>query len=172
MKEEAYLHERLKSLLDYFPEVELPVTLTSKSRDAFEANNEPLPQILTAIFINHWEQVEMDEFTEYIPGFHFVFGKYIGIVYWKAALLNYVYVLVVLDQKGILTDRLELAETRVQGTYLKQGAAVISDKGEITMVEGQVSIDYKKGDPANTIAEKWQINEDGQIREVSLEQKT
>ena len=143
--------EDLQLLLRYFPEVPLPVTVTDSSRDAFE---------------QQWEGEVPDEFTEYLPGFHFRTKKQFGMVYWKAALLQYTYVLVLLDPDGVFLDRLVLAETDATSGTIRQGAAMISEDFEIFMVESALDATDIIGDPTQTITERWIITDEGRFRET------
>ncbi|MBP6184859.1 MAG: hypothetical protein KA479_07935 [Saprospiraceae bacterium] len=158
--------EDLQLLLRYFPEVPLPVTVTDSSRDAFEQTNKPLPEMLSALFIEQWEGEVPDEFTEYLPGFHFRTKKQYGMVYWKAALLHYTYVLVLLDPDGVFLDRLVLAETDATSGTIRQGAAMISEDFEIFMVESALDATDIIGDPTQTITERWIITDEGRFRET------
>lgn len=166
MSEPGTNPEDLKLLLRYFPEVPLPVTVTFSSREAFEQNNKLLPEMLSALYVERWEGEIPDEFTEYLPGFHFRTKKQYGIVYWKAALLHYAYVLVLLDPEGTFLDRLVLAETDAEGGIVRQGAAMISEDYEIYLVESALDADAVFGDPTQTITERWKITDEGRFREV------
>lgn len=151
-------------LLTYFPEVELPVTITVGSRKAFEERNRPLPLILTATYFDYWEEEPADMYTEYIPGFSFSAGQHKALVYWKAGLLQYTYVLVILDKDGMLKDRLVLVETDASEGHLRQGAAMITADREIWTVESTTSIGPEGEVPDQALAEKWSINDDGRLQ--------
>jgi hypothetical protein len=164
--------ERLQLLLTFFPEVDLPVTITVSSRKAFEERNRPLPQLIQATFLDLWEGEAADMYTEYIPGFHFANGRYRVLVYWKAALLHYAYILVVLDQDGLLTDRLVLVETDATDGHLRQGAAMITADREIWTVESTAGFISEGVVPDHAIAEKWTITEEGRIQAIHQSAKS
>lgn len=158
----------LRLLLEYFPEVELPVSLSFNSREAFAANSKPLPELLAAISFDLWEEAEPDEFTEYQPGFRFRHGEHHALVYWKASLLQYAYVLVILDRKGLLLDRLVLAETDATTGTVRQGAALITAEAEIFTVESELGPEEALGDPSQTMTERWVITDEGRFRQPDL----
>ena len=167
MQEKGFEEKDLALLLQYFPEVTLPVTITGVSVDAFMRENKPLPQLLSAVTIELWEEEPADDVTEYQPGFSFKLGPFRGFLYWKAALLHYAYVLVLVDKKGQLLDRLELAETSSESGFIRQGAAFISEEGHIYAVESALGEQATLGDPSQTITERWMITPQGAIREMS-----
>jgi len=158
--------EDLQLLLRYFPEVPLPVTVTYSSREAFEQTNKPLPEMLSALFIELWEGEIPDAYTEYQPGFHFRTKKHYGFVYWKATLLHYGYILVLLEPDGVFVDRLILAETDATSGTIRQGAAMITNDNEIFMVESAQDAASVFGDPTQTITERWKITDEGRFLET------
>lgn len=165
MQKDETQADALAHLLRYFPEVSLPVTITSASQKAFFRENKPLPALLTALFIDEWEGGPADEFTEYLPGFHFRLGALTGLVYWKAALMSYTYVLVLLDKQGQWTDRMVLAEWEVAPEGVRQGVALIQEDGSILMAESALEREDDLGDPTQTITERWQVTSEGRFTE-------
>jgi len=158
----------LNLLLEYFPEVELPVSLSFGSREAFADRNRPLPELLAAISFDLWEEADPDEFTEYQPGFRFRHGKHHALVYWKAALLQYAYVVVILDRQGLLLDKLVLAETDATSGTVRQGAALITAEAEIFTAESEMGSEDALGDPSQTMTERWVITDEGRFRQPDL----
>ena len=67
-------------------------------------------------FINVFEDNDMDDLTEYVPcfkipktdGFH-------AVIYWKAELMNYQFVLITYDKAGNFIDSRTLAGTTSNG---------------------------------------------------------
>ena len=101
--------------LEKFPEIELPITFTDESAIEFSKNNNPLSVQMIHQFIDDQE----DEFTEYIacmciPKTH----DFHAIIYWKAALMNYQYILATYDKKGKLIDQSVIAGTYSDGKSL------------------------------------------------------
>lgn len=131
----------LKEFLAAFPKIELPVTLTMDLVHVFSQNNDPLPESLVEGFLLPLGE-EYDVFTEFIPcfalpdteGFH-------ALVYWKAALMRYTYVLLTLDKNGALIDRAELAGTFSDQNTLIQSVATIEEDWDIVVMSGQATID-------------------------------
>lgn len=126
------------SLLGYFPEITLPVTLTDESVDIINASNDPLPASLTAEFIQVWEGgEEADEFTEYMPCFRFKPHKDItAMVYWKAGLMRYEFIMVTLSDKNVLLTRKPICGTIVEGDIIKKSVARIDEEGIIHIAAG------------------------------------
>jgi hypothetical protein len=126
-----------ETLLSYFPEVEPPVTLTDESIDHISANNDPLPSILVSKFIFDWEGEEGDEFTEFIPCLKFPPKEKIhSLIYWKASLMKYEYILVTTTHKGDLLARKSICGTLVDGDLIKKSVARIDEEGIIHIVAG------------------------------------
>ena len=81
---------------DRFPPSELPVSLTLDSHKTFEQLNDLIPPDLVAHFIMQEDELPEDEFTEYLPCFRLpeaTTREYISLVYWKAALMRYDFIL-------------------------------------------------------------------------------
>lgn len=154
------------SILAYFPEIELPVTLTDRDFHSFSANNDPLPGAVVEHFFIPMEDEEVeDAFTEYVPCFSLpgteAFG-FSAIVYWKASLLNYTYFLATFSKEGALIDRKELAGTFSREGLLKQSVATIESDWMIYVVEG-----VQEGDqsfvPESSKAFQLELLVDGRI---------
>lgn len=158
--------EDFRLFLSYFPEVTLPVTLTFDSRRAFGADMPPLPELLAAPFFFRWEEEVPDPWTEFLPGFQVRMGKFQALVYWKAALLHYAYVMVIVDAQGGLIDRMLLAETIAGQDEIRQGAALIREDGMILMAESAQDIHDPLGDPRQTITERWRLDPEGRFVEA------
>ena len=79
-----------------------------------------------------------DENTEFIACFRLDGLKDIhAIVYWKASLLNYNYVLVTFDKAGNLLDKRVIAGTFYDGERLTQSVANIDEDWLISIASGQ-----------------------------------
>ncbi len=131
------LKATFKDFLKKFPEVTLPITLTEESHHEFSRTNDPLTADMVARFISPLETEETDEFTEYIPCFSIpnTFDFY-AIVYWKAGLMNYEYIMVTFDKKEVSINKKIIAGTKVEGDQLQRTVATIEDDWIIYCVRG------------------------------------
>lgn len=147
--------------LEKFPEIELPVTFTDESAIEFSKKNEPLPPQMIQQFI---ESGDTDEFTEYIacmriPNTH----DFYAIIYWKAALMNYQYVLATYDKKGKLIDKSVIAGTYSDGKSLTKSVATIEDDWLIYIVSGQAAADAPTYDASTSNAFNLELLATGEI---------
>jgi hypothetical protein len=128
---------KFEHFLRKFPEVKLPVTLRDDSHHDFSNENEPLSDEMVEDYIARYEAVEPDEFTEYVACFSLNVLKDISIiVYWKAGLLTYDYVMATYDKTGKMIDKRAIAGTKVLGNSVKRTIATISENLTIFMAEG------------------------------------
>ena len=149
--------------LDKFPEIELPVTLGEDTHHYFSRNNEPLPDQMIQEFIFPLEE-DLDELTEFVPCFKILGTKnFHAIVYWRAGLMNYQYVLVTFTEKGLLIDKRVIAGTFSDGQVLTQSVATIDEDWIISIASGQsegISTDYNA---ASSTAYQLELLPDGKI---------
>ena len=146
--------------LEKFPEIELPITLSDDSAIEFSKSNDPLPAQMIQQFID----VEEDEFTEYIacvriPKTH----DFHAVIYWKAALMNYQYVLATYDKKGKLLDKAVIAGTYSDGNMLTKSVATIEEDWIIYIVSGQAAADTSFYDPSTSNAFNLELLATGEI---------
>jgi hypothetical protein len=130
-----------KHFLRFFPEVELPILLSEDLHHTFITENEPLPITLVEEFIhpNHPEFAH-DDMTEFVACFRLPNTvDFIALVYWKAALLEYEYVLVTYDMKGNRIDRQIIGGTKAQGGIVTQRVASIQENYEILIAIGEAT---------------------------------
>lgn len=153
----------LTDLLRFFPEVELPITLSEDMAHSFSSTNKPLPQAILYEFMTVWEG-ELDEFTEYVPCLKISVDSdtYHALVYWKAALLSYEFILVTIDTKGNLIDRRPIASTLSDTNTIKQSVAHIDEDLIISIMAG-VNIADEQYDPAHSQPFTMEIMTDGKI---------
>ncbi len=124
--------------LEKFPEIELPITLTEESARAFSQTNDPLSAHLIQEFILPLELDEVDELTEYVACVRIPETQgFFAVIYWKAALLNYQYVLATFSKTGDLIDRKVIAGTYSDGEVLVQSVATIEEDWIIYVVSGK-----------------------------------
>lgn len=152
----------IHQLLDYFPTVELPVSLTDDDVAIFSRNNDPLPSEVIGKVFSQWEKIE-DEFVEFVPCFkvddreHFY-----AIIYWKGGLLAYEYILTTFDKQGNLVARKVIASTHAEGDIVRKSVARIDEELIITIMAGE-SVSEQDYDPANSQAFAMEVMPTGEI---------
>jgi hypothetical protein len=149
--------------LDKFPEIEPPVTLGEETHHHFSRNNQPLSDQMIREFIFPLEE-DLDELTEFVPCFKILGTKnFYAVVYWRAGLMNYQYVLVTFTEKGLLIDKRVIAGTFSDGQVLTQSVANIDEDWIISIASGQsegASTDYNATD---STAYQLELLPDGKI---------
>jgi hypothetical protein len=127
-----------EEFLEQFPILPLPITLSEETARAFSKENDVLPSLVVEQYMVPLEGEEIDEWTEFVPCFRFPDTKdFHAIVYWKAGLLQYYFVLATFSNKGELINRRILAGTFVRGNLVTQSVATIDQDWIITIVTGQ-----------------------------------
>ena len=153
--------------LEMFPLVNLPVTLGEETHRAFSRENEPLQAALIEQWIVPLEGA-LDEFSEVIAGFRIPeTHDFHAVVYWKAALLTYQYILVTFEKNGTVIDRRVIAGMHSDQRAITQSVATIEEDWMIYVVTGQVNTgndqDYN---PESSKAFEMELLSDGKIVEV------
>lgn len=130
--------KELKTLLSYFPDVELPITLTDDSLTHINAANDILPEALLIEVFSKYEENIDSEFLEIMPCFKLkmVDEKISAIVYWRGDLLRYEYILLTLHQDGSVIDKKVLCGTVIEGDIVKKSVANIDPDFGIHIVAG------------------------------------
>ena len=157
---------KFKDFLERFPELQLPLTLRDDSHHDFE-QNKPLSDEMIASYITRYEIGQVDDFTEYVACFSFpkvAKQPYQVVVYWKAALMQYDYVLATYSLDGNMIDKKAIAGTKVVGNAVKHTLATIDEKNTIFIAEGEVTegVDY---DPNSTKTKRFEVLENGRIEQ-------
>jgi hypothetical protein len=150
-----------------FPPVPMPVTLGEDTHHTFGTENDPLSDELIAQFIHPTESVAAeDDFTEYVPCFSIEnTDQFIGLVWWKAELLNYEYVLATFNDKGNLIGRSVIAGTTIKDGVVTRSVAVINEEWEITVGEGTSPDGNQIFDPTTSRTRHLEILINGHIVE-------
>lgn len=128
-----------ESFLSYFPEIVPPITLTEDSIDHINASNDPLPFYLVKTFIESWELVDESEveFIEYVPCLKLPkLNNFHSLIYWKAGLMKYDFILANIDEKGQLIQRKTICGTIVENELIKKSVANIDEDYIIHIVAG------------------------------------
>jgi hypothetical protein len=150
--------------LGRFPEIELPVTLRDDSNHDFEANP-PLQDEMIDQYITRYEAVEMDDFTEYMACFQLPKSeKFQALVYWKAGLMNYDFVIATYSKDGNMIDKKAIAGIKVVGQDITRSIATINDDLAINIAEG-MEINGGDFNADTTKARRYQIVDNGLIEQ-------
>jgi hypothetical protein len=157
---------KFENFLQRFPEVEAPVTLSDDTHFDFE-QNDPLQAAMIKDFIARYEPTEADDFTEYMAGFRLPQldkREYTAIVYWKAGLMQYDYVLATYNKTGDMLDKKSIAGTQVVGNTVIHTLATIDEKHAIIAAEGS-AFEGEEYEASRTKAKRFQILENGLIEQ-------
>jgi hypothetical protein len=158
------MEPKFEDFLQYFPEVKLPVTLTEGSYQEFSAVLPPLPVAMIEQFLMSAEE-EDDGMTEYIPCFRLPdVAGYKALVYWKAGLLNYEYIVQTYtnDGRGIIDNHV-VAGTFVNGTEITQAVARIDPDRMIYTATGLLEEENDFAEASNNTISIVEIFENGSI---------
>lgn len=149
-----------------FPPVSMPVTLGEDTHHTFSTENEPLPVDMVEQFIlpTNDPGTPDDEFTEYVPCFSIDDTEsFVALVWWRAGLLNYEYVLATFSAKGELIGRRIVAFTRVNGEKVSRAVATIDEDWVVFIAEGESSGSDDFFDPTSSKTYDVEIMADGEI---------
>ncbi len=153
------------SFLKKFPKIDLPITLSIDTHFIFSKNNKQLHPLEVDQFISLVEGPIADEFTEVIPCFSLKDTKdFHAIVYWKAALLDYQYVLATFTKKGVPIARKVIAGTFSDGVNIAQSVATIDSDWTINIVTGAAGL-KEEYDATKSTAIEVDLLADGHIME-------
>ncbi len=129
--------KRFRALLACFPAVELPIELTSDTHHIFSRENKPISQELIRQFLIEDAKRDFGEFEEYVACFRLPGQEeYVGIVYWKADLMEYKYILKTFDRKGDMIAAQIIAGMKSNGDTLLNRVASFDEEGLIHIAEG------------------------------------
>ena len=149
--------------LHYFPEIELPVSLTDELFDEIRRVNDDLPGPLVFEFIPGAKE-ETDEFTEYFPCFRIPeTGDFIAVVYWKASLMQYEFHLVTYTPKGELIAGKVIAQTLTNGQTIIRSVATIDEDHIIKVVSGEMEVKKMEYDAQDSKAHTMELLSTGDI---------
>ncbi len=128
--------ESIEDFVSYFPEIELPIQLSEELIPIFSEKNKALSQDAIERYLLQWEQ-EVTEFTEFVPCFSLPGTEgFSALVYWRAELLNYQFILITIDKKGDLIERKAIASTLIDQELVKKSMALINEDLIIQIVAG------------------------------------
>jgi hypothetical protein len=156
------MHVDFDHFLEKFPLIELPVTVSEDTHLEIGEANEPLPSLMIEQYLADDGD---DEFTEYIACFRLPKQKeFEAVVFWKAGLLVYEYILATYSRNGDPLAAEVIAGTTVQGELLIQTVATIDQELAIYMATGAASVKSGEAlDASNSKMKHLEILENGQI---------
>lgn len=144
-----------EDFLSFFPEIELPITLTQESSLEFSKHNRPLPGAIIQEFILPYE-TEKDELTEFLPCFKIPeTNNFHAVVYWKAGLLTYEYKLITFDKNGKLIDGKVIAGTISNGESIIRTVSTIDPEWIIHSIVGEQKV--KQSNKINTESKSFTL---------------
>ena len=142
--------------------VELPVSLNEEDHHTFSVENKPLPENLIQQFIRPYEKEDMDEFTEYVPCFRLPKTKeYVGIVFWRAKLMDYHYMLHTYKKNGEFIQAIHIAGIRSDGDTMARLFCTIKDLNTIQLVAGSADIGQKDYEAQESKAFLIELDDNG-----------
>lgn len=156
--------------LSYFPQVELPVSITLDSHRTFDQVNDLLPFDLATQFIIQEDELAEEEFTEFLPCFklpEFTNREFISLVYWKGALLRHDFILATYTKTGIPISRQVIAGTSSDGKNLYQKVAAINTDGDVDVILSHQIVDQRTFDASNTKEIYYELLPNGYINELN-----
>lgn len=126
--------------LEKFPEITLPITLTEESATAFSKTNDPFPPQIVQEYLIPIETEDIDDLTEFVPCLRIPkTHNFFAVIYWKAELMSYQYILATFSKTGKLIDRKVIAGTYSDGQVLVQSVATIEEDWIIYVVTGKTA---------------------------------
>lgn len=157
---------------DFFPEIELPITLSEEYSGVFTKYNKALPEELIHTFIldkklffadENLESEHTDEIIEYVPCFRLPDQKhYHAVVYWKADLLKYEYFIHTFDKNGQSIAKQIVASTTSDGKNIRQIVATIDPDLDIYIMGGDTD-NINEYDPETSKTFSLEITPSGQF---------
>ncbi len=149
--------------LEKFPSIELPVIISEDSHHVFSENNKPFPLQMIHQFLAPFEPNVEDELTEFVPCFSLPDTPELHVlVYWKASLMNYEYILTSFTRKGDLIDRKVIAGSMFHDGKMVRSVATIDEDWMIHVIGG-VSTGEKNYDPTSSQKVEMELLPDGRI---------
>jgi hypothetical protein len=152
-----------QEFLSFFPEVDLPITLSDEYLEIFSRNNKVLPGEAIHRYIYQWETKDDDETTEFIPCLALPpQDEFIGLIYWKANVEKFEYILVTLGKTGNLISRKPIASITYEGKLIKRSVASIDEDLIIHIIAG-AHIEGVEYDPEASQAFNMEILPTGDV---------
>ena len=134
-----------EDFLSFFPEVELPITLSEEMVMTFSSSNKPFPPNAVDEWILAIEK-DMDDLTEFVPCFKLANTKdFSALVYWKGSLMKYEFVLITFDSRQKFICRRSLASVIGDGDLVR--APKFRRPANVQRWRSPTPFDYVAGKP-------------------------
>lgn len=161
-----------QKLLEHFPLMEPPITLSSEVAPRFSADNKALPGDLIAEYFSIWDQ--LDEFTEIIPCLRLKteYKDIACLIYLKIALMSYEYILVSLDKDLNLLSKKVIAGTLSNNLTVKESVAYIDKDLIVHSMSGESEPNLRDYKPENSSSFQFEILPNGSIDTTHEENST
>jgi len=149
--------------IEFFPLLRPPFSLLP-DLEQIPADPVPLPEVLLDAYILPFEGDEVDEYTEYIP-----YGKiegtkdYHAMIYWKAGVLKYEFILATYGLDGQPTSHAIIGGIRYEEEGTIHSVAIVNEDLRITIAEGLAEEGTKEILPEETQSYFMAIKPTGQI---------
>lgn len=175
-------NDNFKSFLNLFPEIELPVTISSEYYDIFSKYNKPIPEIDIHEFIlfdnssepileeeNNPSKIDKDSYEEeYIACLKLPDTKnFHALVYLKIGILNYEYILQTYDLDGNILSKQLIASMTAVDDIIKELVAFIDEDLIILIMQGDKNIN-EKYNPEKSKALSYEINDQGYVLKYKI----
>ena len=148
--------------LHLFEEVKPPILIAEETIDHIKNIVKPIPQSMIDNFILRWEE-QIDEYTEFIPCFALPATKeYRAIIYWKASILKYEYILITTDPQGTMIGRKPICGTMIENDIVKKSVAKI-DEDLIIHIQAGAAYDTQEYDVSHGQSFSIEIMESGDL---------
>ena len=155
-----------RHFLNRFPQANLPITLKEEDAIIYSAENEPIPHKLIDEFIIPYEP-EVNELTEFVPCFRIKGLKnFEAVVYWRAGLLNYQFIMMTFGKGGKTIDRKVLAGTVSDGNIIVRSVARLDDDMSIFIMSGPSNRSDDLFDASLSTTVELELLPDGKIVEL------
>ncbi len=156
--------QAFSKFLHYFPEVDLPQTIAEENLRYYSSENHVLPPDLIRQFLHSTMSSEEEDYLEFIPCFKLKNTQdWHAIVYWKAALLSYEFVLSTYNKNGIRLAQKVIAGMRSDGKSVIRSIATIDEEWIINIVIGEQASAEDLYDTANSRILGFELMADGSI---------
>jgi hypothetical protein len=152
--------------LEKFPTQPFPITLRADTYEELDGGKDPLPTLLIEQYLLD-ENEEDDGLTEHIACLRLpAHDNYEAIVYWRAGLLNYEYILKTYTKDGVgVIDSQVIAGTVVENEMLIESVATINEERIIYIATGASDIRDNSFDSTKNKVKHFEIVDDGTIVE-------